>query len=234
MSFADVKVGLPTVVIVAAIVGAGAFAAGQAYRSTPEAVARAAEPVANQAADPQPNEDMGGGMTGDLPPGHPPIGDMGGAAGMGAAGMTAPPAAESNLTWTAPARWQKVPNPSPMRLATYRIPHAPGDTSDPELSVTQAGGGVDANVQRWIDQFQGEKKSMVTKRTVKGLNVTVVSVEGTFGGGMSGGAEQNWQLLGAIVETPGMPHFFKMTGPQKSVTAARAELDTLLDSLATK
>jgi hypothetical protein len=29
-----------------------------------------------------------------------------------------------------------------------------------------------------------------------------------------------------------MPHFFKMTGPAKSVRAARAELDELLASLA--
>jgi hypothetical protein len=41
-------------------------------------------------------------------------------------------------------------------------------------------------------------------------------------------------MLGAIVETQGMPHFVKMTGPVKSVKAARAELDELLASITPK
>ena len=41
-------------------------------------------------------------------------------------------------------------------------------------------------------------------------------------------------MLDAIVQTEGMRHFFKLTGPVKSVKAARAELDELLGSITLK
>lgn len=125
-----------------------------------------------------------------------------------------------------------------MRLATYRIPHAPGDAEDPEVSVMQAGGTVDANAKRWIEQFdaEGQKTAKRSTRKVNGLEVTIVEVDGKYSGGMGAGAreQENWSLVGVIVATPGMPHFFKVTGPTKSVKAARAEVDELIGSLSTR
>lgn len=122
-----------------------------------------------------------------------------------------------------------------MRLATYRVPRADGDKDDAELSVTQAGGSVDANVERWIGQFdaEGQKTAKRTTRKVGSLDVTIVEVQGTYSGGMgkAPAAGEKWALLGAIVGTPGMPHFFKLTGPAKTVLAARGELDALVSSV---
>lgn len=244
----EVKLSVPTMVIIAAIVGAGAFAAGRATSPAPSAShAVAADPAseAPRAADP-------GQGAGQLPPGHPPMGgnDMpsghppvnGGAeltAAMAAAGR-ADGGTEGSLSWKAPAKWQAVPSTSTMRLATYRITHLPGDDEDPEMSVMQAGGSVDANVQRWIGQFdaEGQKTAKRTTKKVGNLDVTIVEIEGTFVGGMGmgkdRGEEKNWVLLGAIVATPGMPHFFKLTGPAKTVKASRPEFDALVSSFATK
>lgn len=61
------------------------------------------------------------------------------------------------LTWTAPAEW-KAQGERPMRTVTYSIPAAKGDSEPAELAAfyfgESSGGGVDANVKRWIDQFQ--------------------------------------------------------------------------------
>lgn len=120
-----------------------------------------------------------------------------------------------------------------MRKATYTIPRAAGDAADAELSVIEAVGGVDANVKRWATQFKEQPKPKVEKRSIAGLDVTVVELEGTFlGGGMMGPSDPQpgMKMLAAIVE--GDPEtFFKMTGPIKTVTAARGELDQLLGSL---
>jgi hypothetical protein len=122
-----------------------------------------------------------------------------------------------------------------MRLATYRVPRATGDSDDAELSIMQAGGTVEANATRWVGQFdaEGQKTAKRTTRKVGALEITVVEVQGTFTGGMgkepTSGA--GFALLGAIVATPGMPHFFKLTGPAKTVLAARAEFDALVASL---
>jgi len=43
-------------------------------------------------------------------------------------------------------------------------------------------------------------------------------------------AHDDYALLGAIVETPGGPWFFKMTGPRATVEAARRGFDDLVDS----
>jgi hypothetical protein len=130
-----------------------------------------------------------------------------------------------------------MPNPSSMRLATYRVPRAAGDTADADVSISQAGGAVDANIDRWIGQFEGEaaKNAKRTTRKVAGLDVTIVEIEGTYLGGMgmgkNDGPTKDWALLGAIVATPGMPHFFKITGPARTVRAARPELDALLSTI---
>jgi hypothetical protein len=162
-----------------------------------------------------------------MPPGHPPT----------AEGANDPSAAapEASLTWKAPARWQSMPNTSSMRLATYRIPRAEGDTEDGDLSIMQAGGTVDANVERWIGQFDAasQKTAKRSTRKVGGFDVTIVEVQGSYSGGMgkAPAAGSSTALLGAIIATPGMPHFFKLTGPVKTITAARTEFDSMVSSL---
>ena len=232
-----VKLSAPTVIVVAAVVGAAAFAVGRSTSTLTEP-ARPEPPMARELAQGpvDPNQELPPGHppTGDLPPGHTATSGMPpGHPPMGGADPGA--AQEGTLRWTAPARWQSVPSTSSMRLATRRVPKLAGDVEDPEIYVMQAGGSVDANVERWIGQFDeaSRKTAKRSKRTVKGLAVTVLEVEGKFLGGMGPGKqeEEGWALLGAIVETPGSPYFFKMTGPKKSVQAARADFDALLSSL---
>ena len=122
-----------------------------------------------------------------------------------------------------------------MRLATYKIP-AKGGSEEAELSVTRAGGSTDANLTRWEGQFDPQTKSKAERavRQVAGLKVTTILVRGTYAGGMMGGSAEskpNWALLGAVVETADTPHFFKMTGPADTVSAARNEFDALIGSL---
>jgi len=240
----DIRVGLPTVIMIVVVVGAGAFAAGRGLPAAPPPARAEPPPIAavpTAAEDEGEGEDMlpaghpptgqgTGGM--DLPAGHPPIDST---QQPGAMGGELPAAEPSSLEWTAPARWQVVPNASTMRLATLRIPHAAGDTVDPELSITQAGGSADANVERWIGQFDAEarKTAKRTARKVGALDVAIVDVQGTYSGGMGkeGSSQPGWALLGAIVSTPGMPHFFKLTGPAKSVAAARGEFDAMIGSV---
>jgi hypothetical protein len=155
----------------------------------------------------------------------------------------APSAASAGeIVWTDPAGWQKVPSASAMRKATYKIPAAPKDPEDAEVAVFYfrgEGGSTEANIQRWIGQFPDAKPSDAkrTQRTVSGMNQTIVEVEGTYAGGMPGAApsagtaKPQYKLIGAVVETPAGPYFFKLTGPRKTVDAARGSFLTMLDSV---
>jgi hypothetical protein len=200
-----------------AIGGAGAFAA--CSKTTPEPEKSSESPVATASAPP-PATATGSGAT--------PT------SATAKTTATGNPSAD-DVAWDAPKAWQSVPNANTMRKATYKIPKAGGDPEDAELTVTAASGGVEANVKRWAGQF-GSAEPKTTEKTVNGLKVTIVEIKGTFasGGGMMGGAttpKEKFMLLGAVVDGGDRQHFFKMTGPEKTVTAARKDFDALVTSL---
>lgn len=142
---------------------------------------------------------------------------------------------EDAVTWKVPDKWRTAPNPSTMRLATYKIPAAAG-AEEAEMSVARAGGSVDDNIERWVGQFENAGKEARTVKKVHGVKVTIVELGGTYlGGGTMGGAPAShagWALLAAIMETSGSPYFFKLTGPAATVKAARPAFDALVDSIA--
>jgi hypothetical protein len=228
----EIRISYPTLILLLAVTGGGAFAAGRAL-PTPSGPPTGATKIALE-QDPQDENEQ---EQAQLPPGHPPVDDgisqqIG---GMGNTGDIPPSQGEVSLEWKAPSRWQPVPNSNTMRIATYRVPHAQGDAADAELSITRAGGSAEANAERWIRQFDeaGQKTAKRTTRSVGLAEVAIVEVQGTYSGGMGkeASAQPGWALIGAIVSTSGTPYFFKLTGPEKSVRAARGEFDALIGSL---
>lgn len=159
---------------------------------------------------------------------HPSFGQP----SMIAPGLT-PPRLDPSLSWLAPKRWKIVQHKSTMRIATYDVPHAPGDAEDAELSITRAGGDSASNVGRWTVQFgaEGHKSAKTEGRTLAGLKATFVEIHGSYQGMGMNEPKAGYRLLGAIVETTGGSHFFKLVGPEKSVEAARAEFEAFLSSL---
>ncbi len=158
-----------------------------------------------------------------------------------AAKPTAKATAGGDLAWDGPAKWKSIPNPNSMRIATYLVPRADADPDDGEMSVTRVGGGVDANINRWKAQFNPAKADSAkrSERTVGELKVTIFEVAGTYAGmampGQPGKERADWALLSAIVEGPsGDPWFFKLTGPEKTIAAARADFDSFVGSFRVK
>ncbi|MDB4931747.1 MAG: hypothetical protein JWM10_4231 [Myxococcaceae bacterium] len=152
---------------------------------------------------------------------------------------------DGTLRWTDPAAWRRgTPPPGSMRRGQYEVP---GPDGAGELTVfwfgAGQGGSIDANLARWYGQFtqpDGRPSSAVAtreRRTSHGLAVTVTRVEGRFaGGGMAApGADpstprDHYALLGAIVETPNGPWFFKLTGPRATLAAATPAFDEMVAS----
>ncbi|MBK7863048.1 MAG: hypothetical protein IPJ65_31455 [Archangiaceae bacterium] len=152
----------------------------------------------------------------------------------------APALADSagGLSWAPPASW-KADAPRPMRAATYKLPAAKGDTEDGECGVFYfgqgQGGSVDMNVQRWVGQFEGAKAPTPKKEKVSGFELTTLELDGTYtgGGGPMGPktSKAGYKLLGAIVEGPEGAIFFKLTGPAKTVEAARADFAKMVKAI---
>jgi len=148
------------------------------------------------------------------------------------------------LNWDAPAGWKAQTRP--MRAANYIVPPAAGDADAGECAVFYfgpgQGGGVEANVQRWIGQFQtaaGGPAGASAKRsskTINGIKVTMVDVEGTYlfkPAPMSPRTvpKPGYRMLAAIAEGPDAPIFFKLTAPKKTADSVEAKFNTMLGSL---
>ena len=140
-----------------------------------------------------------------------------------------------------PAGWERQPPSSTMRIAQASIPGAAGPG---ELAVFYfgpgGGGGVDANLERWIGQMQAEAGSAEPQRDrfqVGHFAVTTVEVEGTLlPSGMGSGPaspQPNSLLLGAVVEGPGGPWFFKATGPAATLAPQREAFMAMLRGVRT-
>ncbi len=146
----------------------------------------------------------------------------------------------AGVTFSPPSHWQDI-GPDGMRKAQYRLAPVEGDAAAAEVNVfyfgPESGGGVEANLQRWIGQItlpDGGDPAAAAKRgtfTAGGMPGHVVSLNGSYksGGGrpMGGGGEimPGYRLVGVVIEGPEGSLFFKLTGP---VATARAMENDLL------
>ena len=157
----------------------------------------------------------------------------------GAASLRAAQGVSSaGIKWTIPTGWTDE-GARPMRVATYRVPAAPGAEAG-ECGVFYfgkgQGGSIEENIARWGQQFEGGGKPKVTDTTVSGLKVHRVETAGTYtapGGPMmqSTGKKPGYRLLGAIVEAPDGNVFFKCTGPAVTLAASEKAFDAMVKSI---
>lgn len=126
--------------------------------------------------------------------------------------------ATKELAWDAPQGWTRSDKPSPMRRATYVLPKQAGDADAPDLAISIAGGGIDANVDRWVQQFDEDSKASLKKsqRKIGPYDVTIAELKGTWlGSGMPGGGvppKHGYAMIAAIVPVDGdAKWFFKST-----------------------
>lgn len=189
----------------------------------------------NVARQPAAAPQAGGGEAGSS-------GDAGGAGAPGASEVVVQSSSDPGVQWVVPKRWVSEPG-SAMRLATYRIPPAAGADADARCAVYYfgpgQGGGTDANLQRWTDEFEDASAPERTTRSSGGLEISRLRLRGTYlaHAGMGGDAQgtgQDHELLGAIVTGAKGSVFFKLAGPARTVDAAVREFDAMLASLKKK
>ena len=159
--------------------------------------------------------------------------------GAAAAAPAAGQAVLAGVAYTPPGDWQDL-GPSNMRVAQYRLPPVQGDSAPAEVNVfyfgPASGGGVDANLQRWIGQMvlpSGADPASAAQRstfTADGMPGHVVTLDGTYksgGGPMMGGETkmlEGYRLVGVVLEGPEGSLFFKLTGPVATAKAMEAQL----------
>ncbi len=170
-----------------------------------------------------------------------PVSSRGEALGAPAGAPAMSPEAASPIAFDLPAGWESQTPSSGMRIAQATVP-GPGGPA--ELAVFHfgagGGGGVDANIERWIGQMEPEAGGAAPPpqrdRFERGAyTVSTVEVAGTLlPSGMGSGPvspQPNSLLLGAVVEGPGGPWFFKLTGPEATLAPQREAFAAMLRSV---
>ena len=137
-----------------------------------------------------------------------------------------------------PTDWQWVESTSTMRKAQLKITGA--GAKDPAEVVffyfgEGGGGGTQANIDRWLGQFEEPKdklQSKVEQATVSGRKVSYVQAQGTYMSGMPGGpktAQPNTMLLGAILESDQGNVFIRLTGPIALAQSSQAAFRKMIE-----
>ena len=146
------------------------------------------------------------------------------------------PGEGAGLGFDIPQGWQSEPPSSGMRVAQATIP-GPGGPGD--LAVfffgPGGGGGVQANLERWHGQMETSDPLKPQSFEANGYQVTWVDIQGTLLPSQMGTGptepQANSRLLGAVVEGPGGPWFFKATGPDATITSQREAFVAMLKSV---
>ena len=141
--------------------------------------------------------------------------------------------------FTRPSSWEWVESASPMRKAQLKV----NDTARKESAEVVffhfgegGGGGTQANIDRWLGQFQEAREKLNPKietATAAGRKVTYVQAEGTYMSGLPGGSktpQPGTLLLGGIIESDKGNVFIRMTGPAKLALSAKADFRKMVES----
>ncbi|MCA9017301.1 MAG: hypothetical protein KDA77_18365 [Planctomycetaceae bacterium] len=136
-----------------------------------------------------------------------------------------------DITLKVPANWKSSPPSNNLRLAQFEIPAVEGDKEPAELVISSfggTGGGVSANITRWIGQFAAGKDRVVkvTQGDSKDGKYVFADISGTYNKSIGPPflrkteAVPDSRMLGVILAVEGKAYYFlKLTGPKKTVSS---------------
>jgi len=137
------------------------------------------------------------------------------------------------ITLNVPTNWKAQKPTSRLRLGQFDIPAAKDDKEAAELAIYSfggGGGGINANIKRWVGQFESEGRSVkVTEGKSPQGPYVVVDLKGTYRKPTGPPFQQKTvptpgsRMLAIILTVEKKANFFlKLTGPEKTVTATEA------------
>lgn len=153
--------------------------------------------------------------------------------------------AEGKLQLTAPKTWVRKQPKTRIVEHEFAVPVAEGDSIEGRFTVMGAGGGVEANIDRWLGQFSQpdgsstKEKAKIQKMQVNGVEVHFVDIGGNFkdqpGPFAPAVTRENYRMLGAIIvtEKSGM-HFLKLYGPKATIGGQEQAFKDMLNGLKVK
>ena len=130
--------------------------------------------------------------------------------------------AVGQFTFALPAPWKQAENTGMMTKAI--VNYAPEGGTPLEAKFYDFGGpsgGIEANVKRWVGQFEGTPEVKREDLEMNGTKIALVTATGTFLDGAPMSPQKTprpgYTLLGAVLEGADSSCFIKLTGPKDDV-----------------
>ncbi|MBL8850895.1 MAG: hypothetical protein JNG89_14550 [Planctomycetaceae bacterium] len=137
----------------------------------------------------------------------------------------------SGFKFQVPAGWRQAElSPAQQGFVDARF-EIPRHGDDVKLTLSTISGGVDANIERWIGQFQLPEGTLPDSETleVDGIPVTLIELSGEFQG-MGQEPQSGWGMLGAAYAGAPRDFYIKLTGPSAAIAELREEFRTFVTS----
>ena len=139
------------------------------------------------------------------------------------------------LVMPKPVTWVWTKPSMQFRALQYAVPaqgvNAPAAELVFSVFAGTDGGPVDANLDRWANQFRegdAAAKSVRAESTVAGMRVLRIESVGAYMGMGAAAPRPGYMQLGAIIEAPGRNVFIKLVGPQATVESNRAAFEAMV------
>ena len=133
----------------------------------------------------------------------------------------------AGLSFEVPTAWEELEK-SQFYDSKFIVHSEHGDM---ELTLASVGGGIDANLNRWVGQVGQALGDEPTWSTVDvaGIESRMVDVRGSFNSRLPGqtGSQENWRLIGVAVPLP-RDFYVKLVGPREAVAEFQDDLTAFL------
>jgi hypothetical protein len=138
------------------------------------------------------------------------------------------------LEFATPAPWAQTQNTGMMTKAMLNYPAEGGEPLVVKFyDFGNQSGGVEANLQRWVSQFEGTPDVKKEELTFGNIKVYLLTATGTFLDGAPGGPKTpkpDSTLLGAILASDDTNVFIKMAGPKAAIAKAQDDFKKMVTS----
>ena len=133
----------------------------------------------------------------------------------------------AGLSFDVPTSWEELEK-SQFYDSKFIVHSEHGDM---ELTLASVGGGIDANLNRWVGQVGQAPGDEPTWSTVDvaGIESRMVDVRGSFNSRLPGqsGTQENWRLIGVAVPLA-RDFYVKLVGPREAVAEFQDDLTAFL------
>lgn len=146
----------------------------------------------------------------------------------------------AGLSFAIQPGWEQEEPANEMRVAQFLLPAATGDADETRLVVfffDHHTGDVQANLDRWMDQFDLDAEPRITEQSVGDIVITSVDLSGRYVAESRPGSgdfqnKPNWRMLASIVQTRQGPYYFRMVGPRATIDRWASSYQAMLASIA--